>query len=97
MNIAKGGQNGRRSGLADPGELHQEWVIRSMCKECDGFVEPEVCFRQGIDQVACQCGDLELVEARGVLETNARLRQVIDAVEGRRAPLTAALAGLPLF
>ena len=68
-----------------------------MCKECDGFVEPEVFFCQGIDQVACQCDDLELVEARWGLETNARLRQVIDAVEGRRASLTAALAGLPLF
>ena len=54
-------------------------------------------FGQGIDQVVCQCGDLELVEARGVTETDAGCGQVIDAVEGLRAPLPAALAGLPLF
>ena len=54
-------------------------------------------FGQGIDQVVCQCSERELVEARGVLETNAGLGQVIDAVEGLRAPLTAAMAGLPLF
>ena len=96
VHIANSGQNGRRGGRADPGQLQQELVVRSMGQEFDSLVEPEWCFRQGSDQVAGQCGDLELVEASGVLETNAGLCQVIEAVEGLRAPLPAALAGLPL-
>jgi hypothetical protein len=52
VNIAYGGQDGRRGGLADPGQLHQKLVVRSMCQECDGLVEPELFFRQGIDQSA---------------------------------------------
>jgi hypothetical protein len=96
VHIANGGQNGRRGGLAHPGQLHQELVVRSMGQEFGSLVEPELCFRQGIDQVACQCGDLGLVAARGGLETKAGLCQVREAVEGLRAPLPAALAGLPL-
>ena len=41
VNIANGGQDGRRGGLADPGQLHQELVVRAMCKEVDGLVEPQ--------------------------------------------------------
>ena len=96
MNIANGSQDGCSSGLAHPGQLYQELVVCAMGKEFDSLVEPELCFRQGIDQVTCQCGDLELVEASGVLEPNAGLGQVIDAVEGLRAPLPAALARLTL-
>jgi hypothetical protein len=96
VNIANGGQDGRSGGLADPGQRHQELGGRSMFQECESLVEPEWCFGQGIDQVACQCRALELVEVRGVLQTNAGLRQVIDAMEGLRAPLPAALARLPL-
>ena len=40
-------------------------VVRSLCEECDGLVEPELCFPQDIDQVACQGCELALVEARG--------------------------------
>ena len=67
-----------------------------MGKECEGLVEPAGCFRQGLDEVACQWGELDLVEASGVRETTAGLSQVREAVEGCRAPLPAALAGLPL-
>ena len=97
VNIANGGQDGRRGGLADPGQLHQELVVRAMGKQLDGLGEPQLVFGQGIDQVVCQCSDLERVDAIGVTETNAGCGQIIDTVEGLRAPLTAAMAGLPLF
>jgi hypothetical protein len=97
VHIANGGQEGRRGGLAAPGQLHQELVVRAMGKQLNGLVEPQWLFGQGIDQVVCQCGDLALVDARGVTETAVGCGQVIDAVEGLRAPLTAAMAGLPLF
>ena len=84
-------------GGAAPGQLHQEGGVRSLCQECNGLVEPELLFGQGIDPVTYQRGDLELVEASGGLETEAGLGQVIEAVEGFRAPLPAALAGLPGF
>jgi hypothetical protein len=97
VDIANGGQDSSRCRLADPGELQQELVVRSMCKECDGLVEPELLFGQGIDQIACEGFDLELVDAISVLETDAGFGKVIDAVEGLRPPLPAATTGLPLF
>jgi hypothetical protein len=97
VHIAKGSQDGRRGGLADPGQRHQEVVVRAMGKQLDGLVEPQLLFGQGLDQVVCQWGELERVEAIGGTETDAGCGQVLEAVEGLRAPLPAALAGLPLF
>jgi hypothetical protein len=94
---ADGGQDGRGGGCADAGQLHQEWVGGARCEKVNDLVEPEVRLGQGIDQGAYQRGELELVDARGVLATAAGLGQVLEAVEGCRAPLPAALAGWPLF
>ena len=55
VNIANGGQDSSRCRLADAGELQQALVVRSMCKEGDGLVEPELLFGQGI----C-CGLIEV-------------------------------------
>jgi hypothetical protein len=95
--IAHGGQESRRRGRADPGQRQQALGICSRSKECEGLVEPEWCWRQGLDQVACAGEALALVKARGVLATKAGLGSVIEAVEGLRAPLPTALAGLPRF
>ena len=38
VNIANGGQDGRRGGLADPGPLQQELVVHAMGKQFDGLV-----------------------------------------------------------
>jgi hypothetical protein len=97
MHIAPGGQEGRSRGLAAPGQRPQAWGVRSMCKEVEGLGEPELCFRQGRDEVAWQGGALERVAARGGLETNAGWGQVLEVGEGLRTPLTATLAGRPLF
>ena len=96
VHIAHGAPHGRRGGLAHPGQLHQELGVRAMGQACTSLVEPELCFPQGIAQVACQGGALERVEAHGGLEPKAGRRQGIEAVEGLRAPLSAALARLLL-
>jgi hypothetical protein len=96
-NIAKGGQESSRCRLADSGELPQELVGRSMCKEGDGLVEPEGLCGPGIAQVAGEGFALELVEAISVLETEAGGGKGIEAVEGLRPPRPAATTGRPLF
>src|SRR5262252_2949259 len=53
VNIADGGQDGRCGRLADPGQLHQELVVRAMGKQLDGLGEPQLLFGQSIDQVMC--------------------------------------------
>jgi hypothetical protein len=96
VDIAHSAQDGRRGGLADPGQLHQEVVVRAMGKQLEGLGEPQLVLGQGLDQVVCQCRDLDFVDARGGTETKAGCGQGIATVEGLRTPLPAALAGLPL-
>lgn len=97
VHIANGGQESSRCRLADSGAGPQELVVRSLCKEGNGLVEPELWFGQGIAQVACEGFALALVDARSVLEPDAGLGHVIEAVAGLRPPLPAATTGLPLF
>jgi hypothetical protein len=95
--IATGGQESSRGRLADSGKLQQELVVRSLCKEGEGLVEPEWVGGQGLAQGACEGFDRELVDAISVLEPNAGFGKVREAVEGLRPPLPAAPTGLPLL
>jgi hypothetical protein len=97
VHITNGAQDGRGGRLAEPGELQQELVGRSMGKQRNSLVESEGLFGQGVDQIGCEHCDLELVKTSRVLETDTSGGQVRDAVEGRRTPLPTTLAGLPLF
>jgi hypothetical protein len=96
VHIANGSQDGRGGGLADPGQRHQALVVRALGKPRDGLGEPPLVCGQSIEQVMCACRELKLVEARGVMETDAGGGQVRETVAGLRTPRPAALAGLPL-
>ena len=96
VHSAKGGQESRRGGGADPEPWHPAWGVRARGKPCQSLVEPERLLRQGVDHSVCEHCDRDLVKARQVLETAASSGYIREAVAGLRTPRPATLAGLPL-
>jgi hypothetical protein len=64
--IAKGRQDGRSGGVADPGPWQEPLAVWPRRKPLDGLIEPQLWFGQGGGQVVGQGCDCTLIDPVGV-------------------------------
>jgi len=93
--IAAGGQEARRGGLADSGPLQAQVEGRARLQERDGLVELQLLFAKGVRQVVRQGLDLTLVDLIRVFKVNTLGRHIVELLKLPRAPLAATRARRP--